>query len=772
MADQRQVHRERLHSSESSPFYVKLPYAFIPFPAEYKYPYNERSIPRHNENEGVSGTLTYRITPCADLAIEVREREGGGFFLSGSAIRGRVRANAELLSNSYPGFVHRGALLYRDLAGDLKQAYRKKLEVDKGIEYSIRAGFLYREEQSYYIVPAQTFGPKYFISIKERRLLQLGGQLHQEFKKHGHALFDWDQNKEAAKQLDDLQEKVDDLTARMHSLREREDMREVLEQVQPVVSNLFTGKYNFNKLQIARNKEKVGQFFEELKRKLNYLLFKYKNNNKYNELEQLYLLTAERWRYKAEIEILYATELRKPKNSKFVPYQKPVHFKRTANHGIESISTGPTKDHTEKGYLFNSTNAGSKRSHYFVLGPSLSAPRYEVPESLVTAYNESLKKMRFSRAKGDMNERNVRKFYDLFNFLSEETGGGTGKNIVFFKVDDNRNLTAIGRTPYMKVPYETQLDRLLPTKPNDIDYANALFGFSADQDRQPDDKSEVTSYKSRLRFSPVDFIGNVPEWKEVDLLLPTPSASANAMYLKQGGANRALQTYESGQAELNGRKYYHILKNQVAVDAAAHGENATNLISRRKVIAYHTDDLDRNAALRGSIHFRNLSREEVGLLMLSLDCTVLGRSGQYETKMSEAGGTRDQTFELIGGAKPYGYGKVQMRVERLQLESKGNDFESLVIHPVQVEPDWGAYVDAFIECMGGRSYLASTSLQLYIRSKMEIDHSDGEGNGTAAEPLQVNWANLAEKIRSHHNQASKGEGYPKHWRLAGESNVK
>lgn len=696
--------------------YVTLPYDFVPLAEKENryFPYTKNSIPKHNqkEKEQLSGVITYRITPYSDLAIEVRQKWNGGYFIIGSQIRGRVRTNLEILSASYPEFIDRSPLLYREVDND---NYRKKIAgggtgkvID--IERSIQVGFLRKIGNEFYVIPAQRIGDKNFLSIKEHRLMQMQSGNSQALVP---TLYDWG-DKETLKKLNKLQFQIDQKTKQIRV--KRKELKDVLNDgIQSEISKIFTPKYNFNKkLALIRrsfNKDNSYDYQPDLENIKNELLNDLRSI-KYNDfkIEEIFQLTAERWRLKAEIDLIYTCYMKNKKN-KNSPYQKEVFFKRTANNGIEKISLASSEDTPENGYLFNSTNATSKRSHYFVMNPvKENIKEYLVPQAVINGYNRNLKRFRTTTTE-------IKEFYDIFDqydvIINRKRVDATDGLIVFFNTwynpkTNEKEIANIGRTPYFKIAHRTQLADILGEKEADkVDYANALFGFIPD-DQEGENLSSFT-YKSRLRFSSADIVGAPIQHDVHDLVLMTPCASASAMYLQQ--PDDMLRTYEDENVKLNGYKYYHVLKQPLRVGLKNKGKT---IVSSRKLLKHE------GIHIIGRIYFHNISKEELGLLLLSLDWKELRQSKKYGKYIAAYEDKLENAYELIGGAKPYGYGKVKIKVQDLQIEKEGNDFEVLVSEPMEQIREWHEYIDAFITSMGGQQYFERVYFKQYIQSKIEI----------------------------------------------------
>lgn len=161
---------------------VSLPYDFIPFPSKHnwQYEYNSNQLPKHNKISNLSGFLNLQVTPFSDLSMDFRAlSEGKEYCVMGSALRGIVRRNIEILSNSFPVFIERNShFMYRDFSGELKNDYFRKLFGESGdsrdVEKSIFVGYLEKHGNDFKVTPADPILNKNFKSIEEYRLLKSG----------------------------------------------------------------------------------------------------------------------------------------------------------------------------------------------------------------------------------------------------------------------------------------------------------------------------------------------------------------------------------------------------------------------------------------------------------------------------------------------------------------------------------------------------------------------------------------------------------------------
>lgn len=700
---------------------ITLPYSFIPFAKQFHFPYTYERLPKHNELKGLSGSISYTITPKADLYTETRINKDGHYFLSGSSARGLVRSNVEILSASYPEFIDRTQMLYRDITSNKKGRYLKILankdQQLEEIEREIEVGYLQKQGNEYYVVPTKKFrNGKNFISIKEHILKDWNVLKTNNYLFEGNTL----------REIKDLQNEIDKLTPIIKKYRKFLDS-----DYKKKIQDLFLKDFRFYKKR--QKKGKLADLEEELVRKLKAILAGV-NHDKLdsNKLSEAY---AKRWILKFRIENEYQSL---KKNNGFEPYRSVVYFKESVHGGIASMSNIKSEEHHLLGCIFNSTIASSKRSHYVAREPDNGKDRILVPQTVIASYNKMKEKMRTNKT----NKEIIEHYYDIFNSDNRNSKENRDDHlpVVFYQVasgDNGQTINKIGVTPYFKVPYDYQIDELIGDKEKGrIDYATALFGYVNEEisDGGSVNNNEETAFKSRVRFSPVDIVGNpIFSKKSVSLLLPSPSASAEAMYLKQDQPNPV--TYEKTvdkryqkTPELNGYKYYHVLEDKVNYTSK---KDTKNMESKRKVLEPH------GIQLKGKIHFTNLTKEEIGLLLLGVDVSLFYKSDLFKQVFADE--DLNECYDLLGGGKPYGYGKVKIKVDSLNLETRGNDFHSLMLSKEEKKEgtQLKEYINSFIAEMNGTKYFENVHLAYYLQSKKVFKKIEGVDH--------YNWSNMKKK---------------------------
>lgn len=190
------------------------------------------------------------------------------------------------------------------------------------------------------------------------------------------------------------------------------------------------------------------------------------------------------------------------------------------------------------------------------------------------------------------------------------------------------NHVYFGMTRFLRIGYSQNISAGLPKSQKDaegayLDFAHSLFGFAADQKDAP-------SYRSRISVSDFPVQGTVKQLPPVKAILGGPKPSWYAGYLEDG------KNYENEDFRLRGYKQYwfkEVQKTSVPDDKASVGTTLR--------------PLDAGTEFRGVIRFKNLSEQELGLLLWSLRL-------------------EDGCRQNIGMGKPYGYGRIQVTIDLLR----------------------------------------------------------------------------------------------------------
>jgi len=206
-----------------------------------------------------------------------------------------------------------------------------------------------------------------------------------------------------------------------------------------------------------------------------------------------------------------------------------------------------------------------------------------------------------------------------------------------------------------------------PTKKNTFrpDFCDLLFGNVKEPDH---------ALKGRVFFSHAFCHRNPTILPQQERVLNEPKASFYPAYLKQDGVNGKLRnntnykTYHNPEATLKGYKRYpvhHTIKPNVETD----NEN----ISSRFL------PLDAGSIFLGKMRYHNLKKCELGALISAL--SFHNNSSSF--------------FHSIGGAKPYGFGKITIEVINIhEYEDTLKEFEhTMNLHVQRVFGNQSKWID-------------------------------------------------------------------------------
>ncbi|MDP3461680.1 MAG: TIGR03986 family CRISPR-associated RAMP protein [Bacteroidales bacterium] len=229
-----------------------------------------------------------------------------------------------------------------------------------------------------------------------------------------------------------------------------------------------------------------------------------------------------------------------------------------------------------------------------------------------------------------------------WQFWSEKLNKG-GEMPIFFRTEERNRVGKIkdfGLAYLYKIPYKYSPYDLLPDrhKSTDPDLVECIFGFT----------SSDKALKGRVHFGHAFATHAVPA-EEVSVVLGSPKASYYPVYVEQiNGRDGTVASYSTyfDRVNIAGRKLY-------PVRAKVWNEQAERDDLNSRFIPLGSDSV-----FKSKITFHNLRKAEIGALLSAL--TFHNNPGYYH---------------LIGLAKPYGFGKVQIEVSLSKdLNADINDY--------------------------------------------------------------------------------------------------
>lgn len=314
---------------------------------------------------------------------------------------------------------------------------------------------------------------------------------------------------------------------------------------------------------------------------------------------------------------MYNDENCKKVNGSYHPYRMPVNFRY---YGGE-VSFSP--DGISNGVLLNSEYMNGKKHHYICSTEKEGASISISPED-ASDYESDYRRNCIQNKK--LESDNGKEFYAL-------PKEGESK-VFFYKIDDKR-LIGFGPTPFFRIFYRNSVTEgihMEKMSEKDVDYENAIFGFI--------NGAEGKSFKGRVSFQDaVLCTGNQELSKPRSLPLLGSKGTAFYMYLNEDGRDvKNLESYNDNEFTLRGTKFYWKRSKVIVTD-----EEVKKTDSEFTPIPAD----DNGPVFCGRIYFTNLYNDELGLLLMSLQC-------------KKADDPQKETL-VIGGAKPYGYGQIQMQ---------------------------------------------------------------------------------------------------------------
>ena len=231
--------------------------------------------------------------------------------------------------------------------------------------------------------------------------------------------------------------------------------------------------------------------------------------------------------------------------------------------------------------------------------------------------------------------KNVAKEYQDFWKLPED---GEPKPVFYVRYDEHIffGMTKTPRVRYKKSLAEglpsyqrTQYRKMQQNNELPLDYPHAILGFTHDF-KDAYGKKSNTSYRSRVSFGDFEMQSEPEKRGTFKTVLGEPKPSYFPSYTVNG------QHY-SEDFRLRGFKQYW-LKKANAPEPTNDNENVPAIMR----------PMPEKSVFSGTIRFKNLKKDELGLLLWSL---VLN----------------DGCYQSIGMGKPYGFGRMSVRLDSLRL---------------------------------------------------------------------------------------------------------
>ncbi len=235
----------------------------------------------------------------------------------------------------------------------------------------------------------------------------------------------------------------------------------------------------------------------------------------------------------------------------------------------------------------------------------------------------------------------------LYEYLQSHAHSQYGMPVFALQDKKNGHIAALGLAKMMKIAVPNGIHNLLnqhksieqnnadEIKARRVDLVQGIFGMTRN--------AAGFSLKSRLSFSDAHIQGNYQELNDLNsTVLGGPKASYFPAYLEQttdkNGLCRSYQDYFTHNARLSGWKRYPVRDIKKIKFPLPSNEN--------KNVAVHLKPLDTGACFKTKLRFHNLKKVELGAILWALSF-----------------GEQDNTYHSLGMGKPYGLGKITLKVK-------------------------------------------------------------------------------------------------------------
>ena len=370
----------------------------------------------------------------------------------------------------------------------------------------------------------------------------------------------------------------------------------------------------------------------------------------------------------------------------------PVAYQYNGNHLLEmKRSDQPIPGWSYGAVLFTGKNVGPQPNHCYLF-PQSDGTEPSLPLSAEDVLSYQL----------DHKDRqnSLKAYYDPQFWAMPELG--VRKPVFYASIEGHLYW---GMSLFLRIGYLHAIADGLPLAQKEaalkdgcyLDYPNSIMGFI----------SRSGSYRSRLSFEDCPLRGAPHHTQPVKAILAGPKPSYYPGYVQEG------KHYNEEDFQLRGYKFYW-LKEFQKLDSIGKERVASTL-----------HPLAPGAEFQGTIHFRNLSDDELGLLLWCL-------------RLDEG------CFQSLGMGKPLGMGRMTVAIDRLCFFDPQTLYSDFSCHADECSSsDISHYIDAYDSFACGLCHIKKPRKKPSLRSLEEIQdfffaHSH------LMDPKQARYMDLAE----------------------------
>lgn len=350
------------------------------------------------------------------------------------------------------------------------------------------------------------------------------------------------------------------------------------------------------------------------------------------------------------------------KNPQYKPGYYPISYEVIRNRVITKL--GEPGQFSHEGYMVCTGPMNEKKSFYIIPQIDKSKEAIVLDKKDIETFNIDFnKKLNVLMPLFNKDESAARHYYGL-------PREGEIKPVFYIDLDDvnnGRKKTYFGYTPRLRVFYDYSVkDGYRQAGSEDaFDYTKSMFGTT---------EGDI-AYKSKLSFTDVD-VKEYEKNKSAKIILAEPKTSSYLDYIEQDGENTT--TYNTEGFKLRGIKQYWLR------DHILDGETNT----KNKDVGSEINAIS-DATFCGKVRFRNLTKNELGLLLWAIRL-------------------EKNSCMNIGKGKPYGYGAV--KVTELSAKTINNKSAYDLEDSISFNPFENVDIDEYIESYKNNTIIGGTKV--------------------------------------------------------------
>lgn len=260
--------------------------------------------------------------------------------------------------------------------------------------------------------------------------------------------------------------------------------------------------------------------------------------------------------------------------------------------------------------------------------------------------------------------QNQKRGLDLVEKLKEYDRFGYPGIPVFYLSDQNGKPTSLGLSMMYRLPYKNTLhDAIKKSSEKNfsdaMDFAECIFGKIENIKNKTSSTMNV-SLRGRVQFEDAPAQCESLE-NQVGTILGNPKPTYYPTYIEQNASNRTYKTLMDNDVRLRGWKRYPVKNTPNPISVGAGQQN----------MASYFQPLQKGTVFNGRIHFHNLKKEELGVLLWAITW-----------------GNNKELSHAVGMGKPYGFGQIKAEISSLTYLYNDSCDNLYTVSSIEERNDW------------------------------------------------------------------------------------